>query len=276
MCIATSTTISRFLTGCSFFLLVFGLSSLALGQEDSEEKFTQFSSQLQKAWAQSDSAGAVKALDSMIELRPEIPRLYYLRGVANFEVRNFRQSVADFDQLIKLEPRRSDELWERGISCYFAGDYEAGAKQFLDYQNYHDQDVENSVWRYLCLAKSKGVATARETLLPIERDSRPGLMEVLELYRGKLTPQQLLEKMQQTELNGEAEAGYRFYTLLYVGLYYLAEDDKAKAADYLAQAGDKKLLEAGSSRISEYMWNTARIAHAEVIKKAAPAEPAAK
>ncbi|WP_207396540.1 tetratricopeptide repeat protein [Bremerella alba] len=232
-----------------------------------EQTLAQLDAQLRQAMDKEDHKQAVTVLDEMIKRKPSVPNLYYIRATENYKAENFRASVNDFDQLIKLQPSRSDSLWERGISCYYAGDYADGAQQFLDYQNYHDQDVENSVFRYLCLAKSEGLAKARETLIPIERDPRPGLQEVLELYRGKVTPEKLLEQMEQTNLTGEAAAGYRFYTLLYVGLYYVAEGKDDLAAKYLKMAADPKLLSAGSSRISTYMWQTAGIAHRDVLKR---------
>jgi len=236
-----------------------------------EPTFAEWNTKLRQALENDNHPQAVTALDAMLDLKPDIPNLVYLRAVENFKAENFRASVNDFDRLIKLQPSRSDSLWERGISCYYAEDYADGAKQFLDYQNYHDQDVENSVWRYLCLAESDGLAKARETLIPIERDPRPGLQEVLELYRGNVTPEQLLQQMERTKLTGEAAAGYRFYTLLYVGLYYVADGKNDLAARYLKQAADPKLLEAGSSRISKYMWETAGIAYRDVVKRQADA-----
>lgn len=275
MCTANSVNSSLCLIILSLLLL---FPALAVAQELSPAQklegrlkeakaFEKLNRQLRQALDKDDHKQSVALLDRMIELKPGLPNLYYVRATENYKAENFRQSVSDFDQLIKLQPSRSDSLWERGISCYYAGDYADGAKQFLDYQNYHDQDVENSVFRYLCLAKSEGLAKARETLIPIERDPRPGLQEVLELYRGKVTPEKLLEQMEATELTGEAAAGYRFYTLLYLGLFYVAEGKDDLAAKYLKMAADPKLLEAGPSRISTYMWQTAGIAYRDVVKR---------
>lgn len=261
MCKENTVTWSRCLIVLSLLLLcpAFGFAQ--------EQTFDQLNTKLREALDKDDHKQAITLLDQMIEMKPDLPNLYYYRATENYMAENFRQSVKDFDQLIKLQPGRSDSLWERGISCYYAGDYADGAKQFLDYQNYHDQDVENSVWRYLCLAKSEGLAKARETLIPIERDPRPGLQEALEMYRGKVTPEKLLEQMEATKLTGEAAAGYRFYTLLYVGLYYVAEGKDDLAAKYLKMAADPKLLEAGPSRISSYMWATAGIGYRDVINR---------
>lgn len=275
MSIENSVTRSRCLIVLSLLLLS---PPLGIAQEQAPaqkleqrlnegDAFDKLNQQLRVALDKDDHKQSITLLDEMIKLKPQLPNLYYFRATENYMAENFRASVKDFDKLIELQPGRSDSLWERGISCYYSGDYADGAKQFLDYQNYHDQDVENSVWRYLCLAKSEGLAKARETLIAIERDPRPGLQEVLELYRGSVTPEKLLEQMEQTNLTGQEAAGYRFYTLLYVGLYYVAEGKDELAAKYLKMASDPKLLEAGSSRISTYMWETAGIGYRDVVKR---------
>lgn len=252
--------------------LVWGSQNRCQAADEQSVPIEQLSKQLSEARQQFDFGKAVRVLDQWIKQQPDRSQLYYLRGCENFFAGNYRQSVKDFDRLVELEPARRQSLWERGISYYFAGDFAKGAEQFADYQNYHDQDVENSVFRYLCVAKADGVKQARETLLPIENDPRPGLMEVFRLYEGKETPQNVLEDMQQTKLTGPAAAGYRFYTLLYVGLYYDAHGDDALAVKYLAEASDPKLLEAGGRRISRYMWDTARLAHQEISKRIPPAK----
>lgn len=236
----------------------------SLGEDDAKPSTVEVTRQLQKALDAHDSQKSVELLNQLIEAAPDQPRFYYLRGCENLRVGAYTQSVADFDRYLVLAPDRKESLWERGISCYFAGQFREGAEQFALYQNYHDQDVENSVWRYLCIAKTDGIEKARETLLPIQRDSRPGLMEAFKLYQGEASPESLLQAAKTTSLTGEAAAGYRFYTYLYVGLFYLAEDKPELARDVLALAADPKLLEAGPGRISRYMWDVAVIALREV------------
>lgn len=255
----------------SVLLLVGGFWNTAHAQSPGPVEWNR---QLNEARAKYDFKKAVSILDRWIATQPDRPELYYARGCENFFAGNFRASVNDFDKLIELDPSRRQSLWERGVSQYFAGDYSDGAQQFVDYQSYHDQDVENSAFRYLCVVKAEGPKKAQETLLPIENDTRPGLMEVFQLYQGKATPQEVLDQMAKSELTGEAAAGYRFYTLLYVGLYHDAHGNDALAAKYLKQAADPKLLEAGPRRISRYMWDTARLAHQVVVSRLKEDKPA--
>ncbi|MCH8194972.1 MAG: hypothetical protein IIB12_02755, partial [Chloroflexi bacterium] len=79
-------------------------------------------------------------------------------------------SVVDFDKYVALRPKAESRQWERGISDYYAKKYKQGAKQFELYQTYHDNDVENSTWRYLCMARTEGVEAARNALATVDRD----------------------------------------------------------------------------------------------------------
>ena len=265
-------TISLSMTGSNalYFILALGVAFVVapgsgLADDAAPSSVAEWTRQLQQALQDRNSPQAVAILDRLIEAVPDNSRFHYLRGCENLRVRSYGKSVADFDRYLELAPERKESLWERGISCYFAGQYREGAEQFALYQNYHDQDVENSVWRYLCIAKTDGTKKARETLLPIKRDPRPGLMEVFQMYQGTVSPEELLEAARTTSLPEEAAAGFRFYTYLYVGFFYWAEDKPAQARDVLSLAADPQLFEAGRERISRYMWDVAVIAQHEVV-----------
>ena len=85
------------------------------------------------------------------------------------------------------------------------------------------------------------------------------------MYQGAVSPEELLEGARTTSLPEEAAAGFRFYTYLYVGFFYWAEDKPAQARDVLARAADPQLFGAGRERISRNMWDVAVIAHREVL-----------
>ncbi|MEX0713064.1 MAG: tetratricopeptide repeat protein, partial [Pirellulales bacterium] len=96
---------------------------------------------------------AIADYDKLIELDPGKAELYDLRGSARFKLGRIEASITDFDKAIELAPRREREHWKRGISYYYAGRYDEGRRQFEGYQTFDDNDVENAVWRYLCMAK---------------------------------------------------------------------------------------------------------------------------
>lgn len=207
--------------------------------------------------SQGKSAEAVDAATSAIKADPRLAEAYYLRGREHFRLNKIRESAADFDKYVELAPAQAPRQWERGITLYYAGRFADGAKQFEDYQTFDSRDVENSVWRYLCLARDVGVAKARETMLPIEGDRRVPMMDIFEMYRGNRTPEQVLEAAQAGNPSAPVLAGRLFYTHLYLGLFFEAQGDAAKARHYIALAADKKHGE--NSPINRYMWDVARI-----------------
>lgn len=186
---------------------------------------------------------------------------YYHRGRARFCAGKIEKSVADFDKYVELRPSQSSRQWERGIALYYAKKYREGAEQFEEYQTYHDNDVENSAWRYLCVAKSEGVARAEKNLLPIENDTRVPMMKIYSLYQGKCKPQDVLELANQGKgtLSKTAHNRQLFYAHLYVGLYYEVRGKEELAKKHISLAQDHK--------INHYMWDVANI-HAKMLERA--------
>jgi lipoprotein NlpI len=190
---------------------------------------------------------------------------YYVRGRENFRLGRMRESVADFDKYVELQPNASARQWERGIACFYAGLHEQGAKQFESYQKFDGHDVENSVWRYLCLVPQVGVQRAQATMLPIENDRRIPMMQIYDLYRGQLGPDAVLATIRADGPSPDVLAGRLFYANLYLGLWHesLGEKDKAKPMIEAAAKEDLK----DNRHINRYMWDVARIHHQLRMKK---------
>jgi lipoprotein NlpI len=207
-------------------------------------------------------ADAAKDYDRLLELQPDEAEYYYSRGRSRFCAGQVEESIADFDKYIELRPEVKSQQWERGIALYYAGRYEAGAAQFELYQTYHDNDVENATWRYLCMARAVGVEKAQAALLPIENDTRVPMMQIYALYRGELKPAEVLQAATVGAGEGAAAAtrlnNNLFYVHLYLGLYYEAAGEAKLARAHLLTAADKH-------KIGHYMWDVARL-HAERLR----------
>ncbi|MBM4005616.1 MAG: tetratricopeptide repeat protein [Planctomycetes bacterium] len=203
------------------------------------------------------SADAVAKLDQLLGLEPENARAFYIRGRENFRLGRVKEAVADFDRYVKLAPDAEPRQWERGIALYYAGEYARGARQFELYQTFDNRDVENSVWRFLCMAREQGVEKARAVMLPIKNDPRVPMMQVFELYRGTIEPEQVLRTARDGDPAPEVLAARLFYADLYLGLYFEATGDTDQARKYIELAADKKLQHA--QRINGYMWDVASI-----------------
>ncbi len=209
--------------------------------------------------ATGDHRRAIADYDRLLELEPSSAEVFDQRGSQHFMLGHITQSIADFDRSIQLRPQQEPRHWKRGISYYYAGRYDQGRRQFEGYQTVDDNDVENAVWRYLCMARGQGVAIARDSLLPIKRDGRVPMMEVYSLFGGRATSEDVLSaaragKPTPAELNERL-----FYAHLYLGLYYEAAGDAARAREHLETA-------AKSHKIGHYMWNVADV-HVKRLKE---------
>jgi lipoprotein NlpI len=227
---------------------------LQMAQADESDKLMQ----ALKAAQENKSQEAVALLSDVIKEQPDLADAYYWRGREHFRLGEIDTSLADFNKLVELKPKLEPQQWERGITAWYAGKYELGAKQFELYQTYHDQDVENSVWRYLCVVPTEGVEKARKNMLPIKNDPRVPMMDIYEMYRGNKTPEEVLAAAKAGSPSPEKLKTQLFYANLYVGLYYesLGKPDLAKP----------HILDAAKNRIGHYMGDVAVI-HAKRIEK---------
>lgn len=209
--------------------------------------------------AAGDHERAIADYDHSIDLDPKSAEAFDQRGSQHFMLGHIARSIDDFDRSIQLRPQQEPWHWKRGISYYYAGRYDDGRRQFEGYQTVDDNDVENAVWRYLCMARGQGVATARDKILAIKRDGRVPMMEVYALYGGKATPDDVLAAAHAGNPSPAALNERLFYAHLYLGLYYEAAGDSARAREHLATAAE-------SHKIGHYMWNVA-VVHAKRLKE---------
>ena len=196
----------------------------------------------------------------------DIATFHYLRGRVQFQLGQFAESVKSCDKYVKAAPQAESRQWERGISMYYAAQYQRGAEQFELYQTFHDQDVENSVWRFLCMVPDTGVKKARAVMLPIENDRRIPMMKIFEMYRGTATPEDVLKDAKRGDPDAATLKGRLFYAHLYLGLYYEVLKQEKLARKYIQLAADKSLI--GHPGINTYMWDVARV-HWDRLQKAA-------
>ena len=181
--------------------------------------------------------------DNRIKVRPYDPKIHIYRGMAYFKLGQIKESLSDFDKAEELNPQLTPYLWQRGLSYYYLERYAEGMRQFELDLSVNSQDVEETIWRYLCIAKIENATEAKSSLLPVKNDPRLIMDYIYQLYAGDCTADLLLHKGVQKGLQGI------FYSNLYVGLYYEAEGEKQKSLYYINQAVKNKL--------NDYMWHLA-------------------
>jgi lipoprotein NlpI len=201
----------------------------------------------------------VRDWDKLVELEPGESSVYHRRGMANFRAGNVDDAVRDFDKYVEMEPAELPYHWQRGIALYYVGRYEDGRKQFESHQTVNKNDVENAAWHYLCVARAEGVDKARASLIPISGDARVPMKEVHALFAGKVTPEAVLAAARAGNPGAEDLKDRLFYAHLYLGLFYEAAGDTARAREHID-------LAAGEFRQTHYMGDVARV-HAERLRK---------
>jgi lipoprotein NlpI len=178
------------------------------------------------------------------------PNELFREGVDAFYAAKPKESVAAFDKLIAIVPDSKPQLWQRGLSLYYTGDFKAGREQFETHQTVNTADVENAAWHFICVARAENVEAARKALIPIEGDTRVPMKQVHELFAGKATVEDVLKAAESGE--GEALKNHRCYAHLYLGLYFEALGDEAKAKEHMLKA-------AKDFKMDHYMGKCAQV-----------------
>src|SRR5207249_4697522 len=118
------------------------------------------------------------------------------------------------------------------------GQYDEGRRQFERYQDFQNNDVENAVWRYMCMARAAGIPKARQAMLKIGDDRRVPMRQIYEMFSGRLKPAEVLAAAKAGNPGKELLNRQLFYAHLYVGIQYDLEGDAAQALEHLNKATD--------------------------------------
>jgi lipoprotein NlpI len=205
-----------------------------------------------------ENESAAKAFSMVLELDPKAVAAHDRRGDAYLKSGKFKEAIADFDKYLEARPKFAPDHWRRGIALYYAGRFKDGADQFDLHRKVNPEDVENSAWHYLCNARANNPKKARAEIIPVTKDSRVPMKQVLELFEGKLKPQDVIEAAEKAKLEGEDLKEARFYANLYVALYYESEGDVKKCLEHMTAAVEKY-------KIGHYMWDVADV-HLKLLK----------
>jgi lipoprotein NlpI len=190
---------------------------------------------------------ALKDVTKALRSAPRLAEAYQLRGEIYFRLSRFRESVQDFGRFLEIVPAQRAYHWQRGISLYYAGDYEGGRKQFELHESVNPNDVENAIWHFLCVARQSGVEAARQNMLKPGPDARVPMTEIYALFAGKGSEEQVLRAATSM---GQRDSSF-FYAHLYLGLYFDAFKNPNRAREHL-----EKAVAIGPSH---YMGDVARV-----------------
>ncbi len=202
-------------------------------------------------------AAAEQDLNLALAIDPLRHSVRYWRGRVRFCQGKIELSVVDFDRYWTEFPELRSRQWERGIALYYAGRFDDGAAQFADYQTYHDADVENAAWRYLCEAQRDGVDRASRALMPVGPDRRIPMMRLHELYGGRCTPEEVLAEVAKLAEGSPERRSAEFYAHLYLGLWYESREEQETALEHLKRAAEEFPIRHYMGRVAEVHYRRA-------------------
>ena len=181
-------------------------------------------------------------LTARLEAGSPSANAYVQRGMMQFKLGRIAASIDDFDRAEQIRPTITPYLWQRGLSYYYAARFADGAQQFEVDLQVNAQDVEETVWRYLCQAQLHGAEAARQELLPVRNDPRPVMATVYDLFAGACDVEALLALARDRREH--------FYSRLYVGLYFEAAGDAPHARYYITEAAEMQVLDDYMGRLA--------------------------
>lgn len=190
-----------------------------------------------------------KALEAA-ELAKESGQVQQSAAQVLFLAGKAHESLPLFDRANELLSERAPDNWQRGIALGVCGKWAEGAKQFKMHHDVNPNDVENSAWYYLCVAKSEGLPAANKTIIPSRGDSRQPMMAILQMLKGETKPEDVLAVAQKSP-EGAARKEAMFYGELYVGLYYDSIGNATEA--------EKHIRESLNYDQKHYMSDTSRV-----------------
>ena len=193
---------------------------------------------------------ALERLNGVITEEPSRHR--HERAGVLFRLGRFTEAIRDYDAAARLRrPHDDDSCWERGLAQYYSGDFRAARDQFSRYHRVGPSDIENGIWRFLCIAEEEGIAKARETILEYPRKGRKPFPALLALYLDRGSADAVLEEARRDTSSAEELTTNLFYAHYYLGKYYEIVDQKDRALTHVRTALEHK--------ISHFMYACAEI-----------------
>ena len=127
-----------------------------------------------------------------LRIHPFDARNYIHRGMTYFKLGRMVESLRDYNKAEELNPQLTPYLWQRGLSYYYLGKYAQGARQFEIDLSVNSQDVEETIWHFLCIAQLEGIKEAQQCLLPVKYDPRPVMRKIYQVFAGHYSPRKFV------------------------------------------------------------------------------------
>jgi len=185
-------------------------------------------------------------------------RLLSQRGDALFFLGDFKEAVADYEEMVDLDPQQGDSHWRRGIARFYAGKAKEAAQQFEAYHSFDDIDRENGIWRYFSQYRAYGPEKAKQGLLKYRKTDREPFPDVYRLFSGDTTPEKILAAINNAEISKDEREKRLFYAQLYIGLNHAVEGRGEDAIVHLRESTANSWGRTAGYG-PQYMWHVGRV-----------------
>jgi len=184
---------------------------------------------------QEELDSALAELNGLVGEEPS--RYHHYRAEVYFRLGRFEDSLKDYHKAVEHGwPHDDDSCWERGLAQYYVGEFKNGAEQFARYHRVGALDIENGIWRFLCIAEEHGIEKARETMFEYTRKLRNPFPALLEVFMGRGEPEAVFEEAKRGVTSDVERTTNQFYAHYYLGKYYEIVDQDKKALEQVQLA----------------------------------------
>ena len=166
---------------------------------------------------------AIKDYSAALGLNSTVADIYQLRGCSHFKMGNVLAAVQDWQIFIQLKPKKETEHWQICVGHALLGNYEEARKRFEWHWTVNTEDMEVAFWHFLCVARTEGLAKARENLMTVSGEKRVPMAQIYELYKGEGDESSVWLAAANGTPNPVERAQREFFAHYYLGLLRQAE-----------------------------------------------------
>ncbi len=177
---------------------------------------------------------AIRDFTRVIALDPGKATGWINRAMASMAKGSLGDPLQDLRRAIEVEPDNPVAYYFRANLYFYQGNYAAAASDYRRHTELAPGDAYSIIKLYQTAARVQDDAKQELARLAGTIEARKWPYPVVELYLGKLAPQDLLDKVSSAQTRGERERALEIY--FYVGYYYLLAGDKARAIELFERA----------------------------------------